>query len=383
MLSRIKWFLGALGRLSRLGRELNALHARQAQDAEAAAQRHAELEQALRELNQKRENGERILTERLAQARKVHAEATAALQVELVNTRQDLVAAQALLERLRKWDIEPEDLPLAREFLRRLEATDEAGKARRQASLEEIKQLGYRLNGVEEQIKKDRPVFNRLKDSWLHPDYYYKNIVGLAEDRQRLLHRAIGLLEPGSRVLDIGPGNCFAMEAFLANGHRAEGIGLELESYIPKEVRERYHLIEADYNTFEVDEPYDAIWASHVLEHQPDKHTFVRKMHRDLREGGWLFILVPPMKAEVVGGHLNLFNNGYLIYSLVVGGFDCSQAMVTKYGYNCVVFLRKRSFELPKLRYDEGDIDTLAPYFPFEATQNFNGLHLEVNWTWQ
>jgi SAM-dependent methyltransferase len=263
-----------------------------------------------------------------------------------------------------------------------LEAYTEKLEVRLKEMSETVKQQGYGIDGIRDQIAKDRPVFNRLKDSWLHPDYYYKNIVGVMEDRQRLLHKAIGLLDDNSRVLDIGPGNCFAMEGFLANGHRAEGVGLELESYIPKEVRERYKLIEADYNTWEVDEPYDAIFASHVLEHQPNNLAFVQKMYRDLREGGWLFVLVPPMKAEVVGGHLNLFNTGYLVYSLIVGGFDCSEAMVTKYGYNVVCFVRKKSFEMPKLRYDSGDIETLAPYFPFEATQNFNGLHVEANWKW-
>ena len=238
------------------------------------------------------------------------------------------------------------------------------------------------VNGIADQLKKDRPVFNRLRDSWLHPDYYYKNIVGIMEDKQRLLHKAMNLLDPHSRVLDVGPGNCFAMEALQANGHDVTGIGLELASYIPAEMIGKYKLIEADYNKFKVEQKFDAIWASHVIEHQPDKDTFVRKLFRDLKDDGWLFALVPPMKAEVVGGHLNLFNCGYLLYTLVIGGFDCSEAMVTKYGYNVVVYVRKKSFKLPKLRYDDGDLETLAPYFPFEVTQNFNGLHLEINWKW-
>lgn len=246
----------------------------------------------------------------------------------------------------------------------------------------DVTQLRNQVSGIREQMEKDRPVFNRLRDSWLHPDYYYRNVAGLMEDRQRLLYKAIELLEPGSRVLDIGPGNCFAMEAFQANGHKPVGLGLELESYVPREIAERHQLIEGDYNTYKFDEKFDAIWASHVLEHQPDKNRFVRKMFKDLKDDGWLFVLVPPMKAEVVGGHLNLFNCGYLLYTLIVGGFDCSEARVTKYGYNIVVYVRKKGFKMPKLRMDEGDIETLAPYFPFEATQNFNGLHLEINWKW-
>lgn len=254
---------------------------------------------------------------------------------------------------------------------------------------DEISPIPQRISGVEKQLEKtleelreNKPVLQRIKESWLHPDYYYKNMVGLMEDRRRLLYKAIDLLEKNSRVLDIGPGNCFAMEAFRASGHHPVGIGLDLESYVPKEILGKFDLVEADYNNHEVSEPYDAIWASHVLEHQPDKQSYVRKMFKDLKKDGWLFVLVPPMKAEVVGGHLNLFNTGYLLYTLVVGGFNCKNARVTKYGYNVVVFVRKKGFEMPQLRYDSGDLETLAPYFPFEVTQNFNGLHLEINWEW-
>ncbi|MBI1319455.1 MAG: methyltransferase domain-containing protein [Candidatus Hydrogenedens sp.] len=295
---------------------------------------------------------------------------------------QQLESVQQELAAVRKL-VEESDLSHSVEMLdARFAAVAKTAQAEREALVAEVQTLKNRAGGLEDQIKKDRPVFNRLRDSWLHPDYYYKSIVGLMEDRQRLLYKAVSLLEPSSRVLDVGPGNCFAMEAFQANGHRPFGIGLQLESYIPREILQCYELIEGDYNQHSFEEPFDAIWASHVLEHQPNKLDFVRKLHRDLKEGGWLFVLVPPMKAEVVGGHLNLFNNGYLIYSLVVGGFDCSEAMVTKYGYNCVVFVRKKSFEMPELRYDSGDIETLSRYFPFEATQNFNGLHLELNWQW-
>lgn len=334
-MGKVRWLLDSLKRMRHLGRELEGIHTEN---------------RALRRLLQEQ--------------------------------REFVAANSKKLERFQKWELTPEEVPVLKDFYRRFEELDEAGQARKRALLQDLESLRARVGGLEEQLHKDRPVFNRLRDSWLHPDYYYRNIVGLAEDRQRLLHKAISLLNPGSRVLDIGPGNCFAMQGFLANGHQATGIGLELESYIPKEVRERYALIEGDYNTYAFNEPFDAIWASHVLEHQPDKGSFIRKMHQDLREGGWLFVLVPPMKAEVVGGHLNLFNNGYLLYSLVEGGFDCSEAMVTKYGYNCVVFVQKKSFTLPALRYDEGDIETLSPWFPFEATQNFNGLHLELNWKW-
>ena len=220
------------------------------------------------------------------------------------------------------------------------------------------------------------------RDHWMHPEYHAGHVEGQREDRMRLLRKAIAVMNPESRVLDLGPGNGFAMEAFLESGHRPVGLGLDLDSYLEPGMRERFDLSEADYLTHEFSEPFDAIWASHVLEHQLNPHAFIEKMFRDLKDNGWLFVLVPPMKAEIVGGHVNLFNTGLLLYRLVVGGFDCSEAMVTKYGYNVVVFVRKKGFELPKLRYDQGDIERLAPYFPLPVAQNFNGLHIEANWNW-
>ncbi len=47
------------------------------------------------------------------------------------------------------------------------------------ASQAGLDKLAKTSENIAKQIEADRPVFNRLKDSWLHPDYYYKNIKGL------------------------------------------------------------------------------------------------------------------------------------------------------------------------------------------------------------
>lgn len=41
------------------------------------------------------------------------------------------------------------------------------------------------------------------------------------------------------------------------------------------------------------DEGFDAIYCSHVLEHVPDDHKAMRELHRILRPGGWIVIMVP------------------------------------------------------------------------------------------
>ena len=130
-----------------------------------------------------------------------------------------------------------------------------------------------------------------------------------------------------------------------------------------------------------VEGEFDCIWCSHVLEHQLNVNAFLRKIHHDLAEGGVLAITVPPLKPEIVGGHVSLWNAGLLLYNLVLAGFDCSDAQVKRYGYNISVVVKKKTFEVPQLKYDNGDIKTLSAYFPAPYDcEAFNGDINEHNW---
>lgn len=117
----------------------------------------------------------------------------------------------------------------------------------------------------------------------------------------------------------------------------------------------------------------NAIWAAHVLEHQPNPNLFLRKCFDLLDDDGILFLTVPPLKHDVVGGHLNLYNAGILIYQCIMAGFDCSEATIMHYSYNISLIVRKKEAVLPELKMDEGDIELLARFFPFEAKQGFDG----------
>ncbi len=127
-------------------------------------------------------------------------------------------------------------------------------------------------------------------------------------------------------------------------------------------------------------EPIDCIWASHVLEHQPNPGHFLSKCFNDLKENGILAVTVPPLKHEIVGGHVTLWNAGLLIYQLILAGFDCSEAMVKTYGYNISVIVRKVRAELSDLVMDRGDIERISHLFPFPAYHGFDGRLEEINW---
>lgn len=137
--------------------------------------------------------------------------------------------------------------------------------------------------------------------------------------------------------------------------------------------------IVGDYLETDLD-PFDCIWASHVLEHQPDPNRFLKKCFQGLKAFGLFAVTVPPMKDEVVGGHVNSYNAGTLLYGLILAGFDCSQARVKTYGYNISVIVRKRSFVMPELKMDTGDIETLSEYFPCHVENGFDGRIEELNW---
>jgi len=162
-------------------------------------------------------------------------------------------------------------------------------------------------------------------------------------------------------VLDLGSGEGLRDKIF-----REKGKSLTTCSLIPP----------ADYvlDYLETDFPqFDCIWASHVLEHQLNVNFFLKKCFSELKDNGIFAVTVPPLKHEIVGGHVTLWNQGLLLYNLILAGFDCKLAWVKTYGYNISVVVRKKSLLCPDLVYDYGDINKLAQFFPYSVTEGFNG----------
>lgn len=175
---------------------------------------------------------------------------------------------------------------------------------------------------------------------------------------------------PGlKKVLDVGSGT-----GEHANNIRAKGIEVLTNS-----LEAPADLI-CDFLTLREEKEFCGIWASHVLEHQPNPNLFLQKCFRLLKDNGILAVTVPPAKREVVGGHVTLWNAGTLLYQLILAGFDCSNASVKSYGYNISVIVRKKEAILPALRMDCGDIERLAKFFPMKVEQGFNGEIKEINW---
>lgn len=161
------------------------------------------------------------------------------------------------------------------------------------------------------------------------------------------------LVPAGARVLDLGSGNGAHAEAMREAGLRPVTISL-----IPPAD------IVGDFFEAELPE-LDAVWASHVLEHQVNPGLFLRRCFELLPEGGVLAITVPHDRRDMAGGHVISWSEGLLAYHLVLAGFDCRRMRVGLYRRQLSVVLAKVSRpEVPGLINDCGDLERLARFFP-------------------
>jgi SAM-dependent methyltransferase len=190
-----------------------------------------------------------------------------------------------------------------------------------------------------------------------------------------------------SSVLDIGCGNGNHVEIFKSHQKNVTAIDYG-ESVYFKNNTSGIATIVANFNDYNFTDKFDCVWCSHVLEHQLDSHQFLLKLHSILKEDGCLAITVPPLKSRIVGGHVSLWNMGLLLYRLVLAGFDCTDAIGLKYGYNISIILKKRSIQFPSdIEYDSGDIRKLRKFLPrsiaFSRTlhdDSFDGDIINMNW---
>jgi len=135
------------------------------------------------------------------------------------------------------------------------------------------------------------------------------------------------------------------------------------------------NFIKQNFNQYDFkDQEYDCVFTSHCIEHQPNIEFFLRKIKSIIKNNGVLCILWPPPKENVVGGHVNMFNPGMLLYNLTRIGFDCSRVRCIHSGYTYGVVGYVSIVNEVDLIYDSGDIELLSHLFPFNAKHAFHGV---------
>lgn len=167
-------------------------------------------------------------------------------------------------------------------------------------------------------------------------------------------------------LLDVGSGDGTFSDFFRAHGIQVTAVNLEP----PADFVGRFE----DYQT---EQRFDVVWLSHVLEHVRNVGDFLEHCKKFLNDRGCLVVTVPPMKPNLVGGHINLFTMGTLVYQLILAGYVCD--WMHTYGYNLSVCARPSLVPLPELQMDKGDLERLRNYFPVDVWQGRDG-NLE-NWS--
>ena len=182
-------------------------------------------------------------------------------------------------------------------------------------------------------------------------------------------------------ILDVGAGACAHSQLFHNFGKNVTALDLGESVYAERRVADGFETITSNFfdSNFE-GRTFDCVWASHVLEHQNNVCDFLGRCLDLVSEGGILAIVVPPMKDEIEGGHLSVWNAGLVLYNLAFMGVDCRNASVLSEGYNVSIILPVKRRPAVNLTWDSGDIDKLKPWMPSFVEEPFDGRILKWNW---
>lgn len=179
-------------------------------------------------------------------------------------------------------------------------------------------------------------------------------------------------------ILDVGAGKCEHSLLFAQASKEVTSIDI---APVTSRIHPNVTFINDDFMSHTFNNSFDCIWISHLLEHQLNVNVFLKKCFSILRSGGFMAITVPPAKHQIVGGHVTIWNAGLLLYNLILAGTSCRDAMIKKYGYNISVIVPYHPITLPRLFFDNGDIEKLADFFPDKYNfQGFFGDIKSLNW---
>lgn len=221
--------------------------------------------------------------------------------------------------------------------------------------------------------KSDEYVFE-IKPFEIYPHTVIKVNKNDDSFEEKLLYGHLGLAKliteyEFENILDIGSFNGTSARLFSFLGKNVTTIE------ISEDFKSDYV---GDYLDVSFPEKFDAIWCSHVLEHQRNIGLFLDKIYQDLRENGVLAMTIPASLYPLIIGHPSIFTPLHLIYHLVLAGFDCKNARIKNYDWQYTIILQKKSngiksvgfalthYPVPPITFTEN----LFEYFPVNIPEN-------------
>jgi SAM-dependent methyltransferase len=181
-----------------------------------------------------------------------------------------------------------------------------------------------------------------------------------------------------SDVLEIGSRHGVAAQLFKFLGKELTTI--EIDGTFSSDISGNY--VKTDFG-----KQFDAIWCSHVLEHQRHPGHFIDKLFSDLKEGGVLGLTVPSALSPLMLGHFTIWTPLHLIYNLIGAGFDCRDVRCKNYDWQFTILLQKLSHEHPQINVAEtpemqGKLDEIG-YVPEVLAYFPPILHGQFTRNWQ
>jgi SAM-dependent methyltransferase len=155
-------------------------------------------------------------------------------------------------------------------------------------------------------------------------------------------------------ILDIGCGDGYASAFFYTRGHKVTSI----DPWNYFKFCDKIRFMQARVEDMPDSQKFDAIFLSHVLEHQHNLGNFVELLKSKLSDNGYLFIIVPHSAFAEQGHVFAAWAIPQLAALLVVYGFDCRESVFQRFGYNICGFGRKtdlptdKNFGFFKNRFD-------------------------------
>jgi SAM-dependent methyltransferase len=162
-------------------------------------------------------------------------------------------------------------------------------------------------------------------------------------------------------ILDIGAGAGYHSKYFETMGHTVTACDMR-DRFLFKDSTIEFH--ESTLDGLPSNKKYDAIFASHIIEHIMDLGGFLAKLKNLLNDGGYLFVFVPNTHYTETGHWLEGWSIPQLGVMLSSLGFDCRDSFFTTFGYHTLGFGRKT--DRPNCDFL---IEECLPYLPAKFSE--------------